>query len=209
MSCDVGEVTESSAHSTFSDLRCSICPSLNIIVIIIIIIIRVFCPRAGLSLQTQEPRLQFCSKAVFHCKLRNPGCSFTRDGQVWKFPIAELILQAFSHFTYVTAHSHSFPSLHLRHSLFSNPSLALPTSQLILKPFCCFTYITAHSPTLVLLLLRHRSFTYVTWRAAHAEHRAYTYFNKTKIKTTYKCLNFLISHESKRVFLLMHSHKLQ
>ena len=41
----------------------------------------------------------------------------------------ELILQAFSHFTYVTAHSDSpsSPSLHLRHSSFSNPSLALPT----------------------------------------------------------------------------------
>ena len=30
---------------------------------VIIIIIRVFCPRAGLSLQTQEPRLQYCPKA--------------------------------------------------------------------------------------------------------------------------------------------------
>ena len=39
----------------------------------------VFCPRAGPSLQTQAPRLQFCSKAVFHCKHRNLGCSFTRD----------------------------------------------------------------------------------------------------------------------------------
>ena len=78
-------------------------------------------------------------------------------------------LQAFSHFTYITAHSDSpgFPSLHLCHSLFSNPSLALPTSQLILQPFCCFTYVTAHSPTLLLPLLHHRIFTYVTWRAAH------------------------------------------
>ena len=30
-----------------------------------IIIIRVFCSRAGHSLQTQEPRLQFCSKTGF------------------------------------------------------------------------------------------------------------------------------------------------
>ena len=30
-----------------------------IVIIVIIIIIRVFYPRAGLSLQTQEPRLQF------------------------------------------------------------------------------------------------------------------------------------------------------
>ena len=67
-----------------------------------------------------------------------------------------------------TAHSPSFPSLHLRHSSFPNPSLALPTSQLILQPIRCFIYVTAHSPTLLSLLLRHRIFTYVTWRAAHA-----------------------------------------
>ena len=38
-----------------------------------------FCPRAGPSLQAQEPRLQFCRKQVFHRKIRNQGCSFTRD----------------------------------------------------------------------------------------------------------------------------------
>ena len=74
----------------------------------------------------------------------------------------------FRHFTYVTAHSPTLPSLYLRHSSFSNPSLALPTSQLILQPFRCFTYVTVHSPTLLSPLLRHRIFTYVTWRAAHA-----------------------------------------
>ena len=62
----------------------------------------------------------------------------------------------------------SFPSLHLRHSSFSNPSLTLPKSQLILQPSRCFTYATVHSATLLSLLLRHRIFTYVTWRAAHA-----------------------------------------
>ena len=66
-----------------------------------------------------------------------------------------------------SAHSPSFPSLHLRHSSFSNPSVASPTSQLILQPFRCFTYVTAHFPTLPSLLLRHSLFTYVTWRAAH------------------------------------------
>ena len=68
----------------------------------------------------------------------------------------------------VHSDSPRFPSLHLLHSSFSNPSLALPTSQLILQPFRCFTYITAHSATLLLLLLRHSIFNYVTWRAAHA-----------------------------------------
>ena len=46
---------------------------------IMLIIIRVFCLRAGPSLQTQEPRLQFCRRQVFHRKLRKQGCSFTRD----------------------------------------------------------------------------------------------------------------------------------
>ena len=57
-----------------------------------------------------------------------------------------------------SAHSPTFPSLHLRHSSFSNPSVAFPTSQLILQPFRCFTYITVHSPTLPLLHLHHSSF---------------------------------------------------
>ena len=68
-----------------------------------------------------------------------------------------LILQPFRHFTYVTAHSPSLPSLHLRHSSFSNPSVASSTSQLILQPFRRFTYVTAHSPTLPSLYLRHSS----------------------------------------------------
>ena len=68
----------------------------------------------------------------------------------------------------LAAHSQTFPSLHLRHSSFSKPSVALSTSQLILQPFRCFTYVTAHSPTLFSLLLRHRLFTYVTWRPDHA-----------------------------------------
>ena len=57
-----------------------------------------------------------------------------------------------------SAHSPSFPSLHLHHSSFSNPSITLPTSQLILQPFHCFTYITAHSPTLPSLYQHHSSF---------------------------------------------------
>ena len=44
-------------------------------IIIIIIIIKVFCPRSGPSLQTQEPRLQFYLRQVFHHNLRKQGCS--------------------------------------------------------------------------------------------------------------------------------------
>ena len=71
-------------------------------------------------------------------------------------------------YSHSRAHSPTFPSLHLRHISFFNPSVALSTSQLIFQPFSCFTYVTAHSPTLLSLLLRHRLFTYVTWRDAHA-----------------------------------------
>ena len=45
------------------------------------------------------------------------------------------------------AHSPTFPSLHLRHSSFSNPSVALPTSQLTLQPFFRFSYVTRSSFT--------------------------------------------------------------
>ena len=67
-------------------------------------------------------------------------------------------LWPFHGFTYITAHSPTLSLLHLRHSSFSNPSIASPTSQLILQPFHHITYITAHSPTLPLLHLRHSSF---------------------------------------------------
>ena len=36
-------------------------------------------------------------------------------------------------------------SLYLRHSSFSNPSVASPTSQFILQPFFCFSYVTSSS----------------------------------------------------------------
>ena len=95
-------------------------------------------------------------------------------------PTSQLILQPFRSFTYVTTHSPtplllllftcsslksagrthspSFPSLHLRHSSFSNPSVASPTSQRILQPFRRFTNVTTHSPTLPSLHLRHNAF---------------------------------------------------
>ena len=40
----------------------------------------------------------------------------------------------------------SLPSLHLRHSSFSNLSVTSPTSQLILQLFRRFTYVTTDSP---------------------------------------------------------------
>ena len=43
------------------------------------VIIRVFFPKAGPSLQAKKPKPQFCRRQVLHRKLRNQGCSFTRD----------------------------------------------------------------------------------------------------------------------------------
>ena len=84
------------------------------------------------------------------------------------FP-ALLFLQTFRQFTYVTTHSPTLPSLYLRHSSLSNPSVASPTSQFNLQPFFLFSYITssslnspgeplAHSPNFPSLHLRHNSF---------------------------------------------------
>ena len=74
------------------------------------------------------------------------------DGKVGEWALLYISISMSS------AHSPSFQSFHLRHSSFSNPSLALSTSQLILQPFRCFSYVTAHSPTLLSLYLRHSSF---------------------------------------------------
>ena len=57
----------------------------------------------------------------------------------------------------------TLPSLYLRHTSFSNPSVASPASQFILEsfflqPFRHFTYVTTHSLTLLSLYLRHSSF---------------------------------------------------
>ena len=68
-----------------------------------------------------------------------------------------------------SAHSPTFPSLHLRSNSFSNPSVALPTSQLILRPFRCFTYITVHSPTLLSLLSCVTSSSLIHLAGAHVQ----------------------------------------
>ena len=109
-----------------------------------------------------------------------------------------LILQAFRHFTYITAHSPTLPLLYLRHSSFSNSSVAPPMSQLILQPFFRFSYVTGF-------------FTYVTWRAAHEmRFSKVCYFMETlvhlnnkirkhrKIKGAYEqCNDFIYAGESK------------
>ena len=62
-----------------------------------------------------------------------------------KFVFVLFILQPFRHFTYVTIHSPTLPSLYLRHSSFSNHSVASPTSQFIIQLFYRFSYVTSSS----------------------------------------------------------------
>ena len=95
------------------------------------------------------------------CAFREEHSSFSNLSVTW--PRSQITLQPFRCFTYVIAHSPTFPSLDLRHSslqsfrcftyvtALSNPSAASPTSQL--------------SPTLPLLHLRHSQFSNVsvTW----------------------------------------------
>ena len=47
------------------------------------------------------------------------------------------------HLPYVTTHYRTLPSLYLRHSSFSNSSVASPASQFILQPFFRFSYVTS------------------------------------------------------------------
>ena len=80
-----------------------------------------------------------------------------------KLSIGELFLQPFCHFTYVTTYSPILRSLYLRHSSFSNPSVASPTSQYILQPFFRFSYVTSSSlnspgePPTVVVGITHRA----------------------------------------------------
>ena len=72
------------------------------------------------------------------------------------------------------AHSTTFPTLHLRHNSFSNPSVALPTSQLVLQLFHCFTYVTLHCPTFLSLLLRHSRAHSPTFPSLHLCHNSFS-----------------------------------
>ena len=74
-------------------------------------------------------------------------CSFSKLSVTSPTSLLILNLQAFHHFTYITAHSPTLPSLYLRHNSFSNPSVVSPVSQLIIQPFFCFSYVTGSSLT--------------------------------------------------------------
>ena len=116
------------------------------------------------------------------------------DGKIGEW--AELILQPFHHFTYVTTYSPNLLSLYLCHSSFSNPSIALPTSQLILQPFHRFIYVTAHSPTLLLLHLHHSSFSNPSVALPTSQH----------ILQPFHCFTYVTAHSPTLLLLyLCHS----
>ena len=73
--------------------------------------------------------------------------TYVKRRKSWRmsFDVALLILQLLRHFTYVTPRSPILPSLYVRHSSFSNTSVASPSSQLILQPFFPFSYATGSS----------------------------------------------------------------
>ena len=90
-------------------------------------------------IKTHTECLNFLMYWSFAYSLRHPNFYGVWDIANWNKFKALLILQAFRHFTYVTAHSPTLPSLYLRHSSFSNLSVASPTLQLILQFLRRFT----------------------------------------------------------------------
>ena len=120
----------------------------------------------------------------------------------------ELILQPFRHFTYVTTHSPILPSLHLRHSSFSNPSVALPTSQLILQPFRCFNYVAARSPTLLSLLIRHSSAHSPSFPSLHLRQNSFSNPSvalptSQLILQPFRCFTYVAAHSTTLLSLLI------
>ena len=129
MSCDVGEVTERFGECSFSN---SFSQELQYTQIARNKVLHSF----GL-VHFRATTNNWCKKVT------PPQNSHRRKG--WRMSWRMSILQPFRHFTYVTTHSPTLPSLYLHHSSFSNTSVASPTSQFILQPFFRFSYVTSSS----------------------------------------------------------------
>ena len=142
MSCDVGETTESLENEHCYDYNYELCSFSNLSVISPTsqLILLPFCRFTYVTAHSPTlPLLQ-----LRHSSFYNPSFASTTSQALHLIHLASrpcsvviaraalLILQTFSHFTYVTTHSPTLPSYFLRHSSFSNPSVASPTSQFIL-----------------------------------------------------------------------------
>ena len=164
MSCDVSEGTERliTAHSPTTPslyLRHSSFSNPSVVSSTSQLILQPlfrFSYVTGSSLMSPGELTMYYGPLWTHLKLHSKHRRF-----LWNFSRGMFILQPFRH---PPAHSPTFPSLHLRYSSFSNPSVVFPTSQLILQPFRCLTYITVHSPT--------PSFASPTSQALHLIHLA-------------------------------------
>ena len=127
-----------------------------------------------------------------------------------------------------SAHSPTLPSLYVRHSSFSNPSVASPTSQLIVQPFFCFSYLTEFSgnelrsfsklsvasPTSQLILQPFRRFTYVTAHSPtlpslHLRHSSFSNPSvalptSQLILQPFRCFTYVTDHSPTLLSLLLH-----
>ena len=146
MSCDVGEATEGLENELWrrwSDGKVGEWAELIVIVIVELILQPFSHFTCVITHSTTLPS--------FYLRLSsfsNPSFSSPMSQALQLIHLnswAELILQPFRHFTYVTTHSRTLPSLYLRHSSFSNPSVPSPTSQFILQPFFRFSCVTSSS----------------------------------------------------------------
>ena len=105
------------------------------------------------------------------------------------------------------AHSPTFPSLHLRHNSFFNPSVASPTSQLILQPYFRFSYVTGSSLTSPDEPSMHYLFS-----VKKHEQRSYSNFSVTSptsqlILQPFRCFTYVTPHSSNLLSLLLrHRH---
>ena len=82
------------------------------------------------NLSVASPTSQFILQHFFRFSYVTSS-SFNSPGEtpmLVKANKLELILHSFRHFTYVTVHFFTLPSLHLHHSWFSNPSFSSPMS---------------------------------------------------------------------------------
>ena len=124
---------------------------------------------------------------------------------------AELILQHFRLFTYVTTHS-TLSSLYLRHSSFSNPSVASPTSQFILQHFFRFFYVTSSSltsprepPVMVNRILGRffQHFRHLTYVTAHSPTLPSLYLRHSSFSNPFPCFTYVTAHSTTILSLLL------
>ena len=140
----------------------------------------------------------------------------------WRMSSAVCVCElcSFSHLSVTsptTAHSPILPSLYLRHSSFSNPSVASPTSQFSLQPSFRFSYLTSSSlnspgekssfsklsvtsPTSQVILQPFRRFTYVT---AHYPNDSVALPTSQLILQTFLCFTYVTAHSPTLLPLLL------